>query len=98
MGIQRLVLLCPFQELPPGAAEEDLEEENKLKSLATRALDYTWDEEASELIVAEEASVELVNTEEDPADLLVAEVDAMKLLTDEEVSVAQDLLDAEKVS
>ena len=77
VGIQRLVLLCPVEELPVQAEEENLGDENKLKSLATRALHYTWDEEALELTAAEEATTERFNTEEDPAYLSFAEVDMM---------------------
>ena len=96
VGIQRLVLLCPVEELPVQAEEENLGDENKLKSLATRALHYTWDEEASELTAAEEATTDRINTEEVPAYLSFAEVNMM-LVADEEGSAAQDLLFADTV-
>ena len=54
------------------AAEEVLEGENELQSLATRALDYTLDEEVlAELNVPEEVSADLNVAEEASVELIV---------------------------
>ena len=86
MSIQRLVLLCPVEELGVKADNENLWKENEsadLESLATDAdgaeenlgdINYPWDEEDLELAVAEETT-DQDNAEEDPTNLTYDEID-----------------------